>query len=363
MRDSKFHRRIERSAIHTGLSTGYDTVDEEGPGCWHSKACQLSLQTFCMKSTYRDPPMEQGKHGDAIRSVAIVGAGWTGRQIAGQMAAFGISVRLIDPHASALVASRDWILAQRSRFCAEGYWPQLDEQTLLARLAFESPSDPLRNQFEAPNWVPDLLLESVPEQASLKRRILKSYSAVLPASTIIASNSSYFTPSTFSSHVEVPERFAHFHFHVPVWKATIVDIASAPQTNQATQDRLIDLAQRIGQTPIVNRVENTGYVFNFLLKGLLQSSLQLLDRGVASPSEIDTAWCKGTGMPVGPFGIMDQIGLDIMQQTMSNARFVDGDDVWGPLLEHIKELVDQGNLGVKTGKGFFEYPDRQLPGG
>jgi 3-hydroxybutyryl-CoA dehydrogenase len=180
---------------------------------------------------------------------------------------------------------------------------------------------------------------------------------------MIASNSSYFTPSTFSPHIVAPERFAHFHFHVPIWRATIVDIASAPETGQETRDRLIDLAVRIGQTPIVNRVENTGYVFNFMLKGLLQSALQLFDRGVVSPDEIDLAWRKATGMPVGPFGIMDQIGLDIMQQTMSNARFVDGDEVWGPLLEHVKKLVDQGKLGVKTGSGFFEYPDKQLPGG
>ena len=298
-----------------------------------------------------------------VRRVAIVGAGWTGRQIAGQMAAFGVGVTLIDSARSALEASRDWILAQRPRFCAEGFWPEIGESLLDNRLRFAIPSDPLANQFDDPEGVPDLLLESVPEQASLKRRILKNYSMVLPPSTMIASNSSYFTPSTFSPHIVAPERFAHFHFHVPIWRATIVDIASAPETGQETRDRLIDLAVRIGQTPIVNRVENTGYVFNFMLKGLLQSALQLIDRGVASTTEIDLAWCKGTGMPVGPFGIMDQIGLDIMQQTMSNARFVDGDEVWGPLLEHVEKLVNQGKLGVKTGSGFFEYPDKQLPGG
>jgi 3-hydroxybutyryl-CoA dehydrogenase len=298
-----------------------------------------------------------------VRRVAIVGAGWTGRQIAGQMAAFGVGVTLIDSVRSALEASRDWILAQRPRFCAEGFWPEIGESLLDSRLRFAIPSDPLSKQFEDPEGVPDLLLESAPEQASLKRRILRNYSMVLPPSTMIASNSSYFTPSTFSPHIVAPERFAHFHFHVPIWRATIVDIASAPETGQETRDRLIDLAVRIGQTPIVNRVENTGYVFNFMLKGLLQSALQLFDRGVVSPDEIDLAWRKATGMPVGPFGIMDQIGLDIMQQTMSNARFVDGDEVWGPLLEHVKKLVDQGKLGVKTGSGFFEYPDKQLPGG
>ncbi|MFN9436507.1 MAG: 3-hydroxyacyl-CoA dehydrogenase NAD-binding domain-containing protein [Planctomycetota bacterium] len=298
-----------------------------------------------------------------VRNVAIVGAGWTGRQIAGQMAAFGISVTLLDSIPQALEASRAWILTQRIRFSAEGYWPNVDEATLLSRLSFVQATGPIGAEFQEPTKIPDLLLESVPEHVSLKRRILKGYSQVFPPSTLIASNSSYFTPSTFSEHVVAPERYAHFHFHVPIWKATIVDIASSPLTSDQTRARLVDLACRIGQTPIVNRVENTGYVFNWMLKSLLQSALQLLDRGVATPEEIELAWRKATGMPAGPFGIMDQIGLDVIHQTMSHARFVEGDASWGPLLDHVERLVQNGSLGVKSGRGFFEYPDHQLPGG
>lgn len=298
-----------------------------------------------------------------IQRVTIIGGGWTGRQIAGQMAAFGVSVLLMDPIREALESSRAWIVSNRSRFIAEGHWPASDEATFFERLQFrEAPKDP-RELIDNGSWAPDLLLESVPEQIALKRRVLKGYSEVLPPPTIIASNSSYFVPSMFADHIVSPERFAHFHFHVPIWKATIVDIASARQTDEPTRARLIEFATKIGQTPIVNRTENSGYVFNWMLKNLLQSALQLLDRGVASPEEIELAWKKATGMPAGPFGIMDQIGLDIIHQTMSHARFLEGDATWGPLLKRIESLVEKGNLGVKSGRGFFEYPDGKLPGG
>ena len=183
----------------------------------------------------------------------------------------------------------------------------------------------------------------------------KNLSEVFSADTILASNSSYFVPSTFSKHLRFPERYAHFHFHVPIWKATVVDVAAAPETNPSTLERLRDLALRIGQTPIVQRVESSGYLFNAMLKSVLQSALQLVHRGVGDPASVDLAWKKATGMPVGPFGIMDQIGLDILLQTMSNARFVDGDDAWLPLIALVEPLVQQGRLGVKSGEGFFKY--------
>lgn len=292
-----------------------------------------------------------------ISKVLIVGAGWTGRQIAGQMAAFGIQTHVVDPFPRALERSQAWILSQREGFCSVGYWPQCSEAELLERLAFSVCNE------HFPDIAPDLVLESIPEQVALKRRTLKRLSQQYAPPCLLVSNSSYFTPSTFSEHIVAPERFAHFHFHVPVWRSTIVDIAPGPKTSEDSVLRLVQFAKAIGQTPIWNRAENTGYVFNWMLKALLQSALQLLEKGVATPEEIDSAWKIATGMPAGPFGIMDQIGLDIMQQTMSHARFVEGDEQWSPLLAHLDPLVARGHLGVKTGQGFFEYPDHRLPGG
>jgi 3-hydroxybutyryl-CoA dehydrogenase len=289
----------------------------------------------------------------STQTIVIVGAGWTGRQIAGQMLAHGLCVLLCDPHEPALKSSKDWILEHLEPMADDGYWPKTSREQIAAQLKLSSIEALLAGASDLQNV--ELVLESVPEQAALKRRLLKQLSEVFSQDTILASNSSYFVPSTFSKHLQAPERYAHFHFHVPIWKATVVDVAAGPETAPQTLQRLRSLALRIGQTPIVQTVENSGYIFNAMLKSVLQSALQLLDRSVADPACIDLAWTKATGMPVGPFGIMDQIGLDLMLQTMSNARFVEGDQVWGPLIARIEPLVAQGHLGVKTGQGFFKY--------
>ena len=283
-----------------------------------------------------------------IQRALIIGAGWTGRQIAGQMASFGLDVTLVDNNSQALDVSRAWILDQRESFFEQGYWPDVSHEQLVNRIQLATDIDNLVGEF-------DLVLESVSEQFSLKRRIIKAYSERFQPPTIIASNSSYFTPSRLQPHVVAPERFANFHFHVPIWRATLVDIASGPMTDDATVQRLVVLAIRIGQTPLVQRIENPGYVFNWMLKALLQSALQLVDRKIAQPADIDMAWKKVTGMPIGPFGIMDQIGIDLIHQTMSHARFVDGDEEWQPLVDILRPYVDSHRLGVKTGQGFFDY--------
>ncbi len=283
-----------------------------------------------------------------IHRVLIVGAGWTGRQIGGQIASHGLHVTLVDSNAEALQMSRKWILNQRVPFFEQGYWPEVCHDLLASRIHTVSNIDEVSDNV-------DLVLESVSEQFSLKRRIIKSYSERFASPVIIASNSSYFTPSMMQPHCISPERFANFHFHVPVWRATLVDIASGSLTDDMTAQRLVLLANRIGQTPLVQRVENPGYVFNWMLKALLQSALQLVDRKVAEPADIDMAWKKVTGMTIGPFGIMDQIGVDLIHQTMSHARFVDGDEEWQPLVDILQPYVDSNRLGIKTGQGFFDY--------
>ena len=283
-----------------------------------------------------------------IQRVLIIGAGWTGRQIAGQMVAYGLDVSLVDNNMQALEDSRAWILDQRESFFEQGYWPDVSHEQLASRIHTATLIDAVAGEF-------DLVLESVSEQFSLKRRIIKAYSERFTSPTIIASNSSYFTPSMMQPHVVLPERFANLHFHVPIWRATLVDIASGPMTDDTTVQRLVVLAIRIGQTPLVQRIENPGYVFNWMLKALLQSALQLVDRKVAQPADIDMAWKIVTGMPIGPFGIMDQIGVDLIHQTMSHARFVDGDEEWQPLVDNLQPYVDSNRLGVKTGQGFFDY--------
>lgn len=285
----------------------------------------------------------------SIQTVMVVGAGWVGRQIVGQLAAHHVSVWWLDRSEDAMQSGLQWIESHCLDLARDGYWPNdLDKARLLSSI------HPIGSLDDYDGAI-DLVLETVTEQISIKRKVLQAASSRFPDETIIASNSSYFTPSMLERYVSAPGRFAHWHFHVPVWRTRLVDIASGTNTHPSVLLRLQSLSHRIGQKSLVQTVENPGYIFNWLLKSLLQSSLQLWTRGVATPDQIDLAWKQVTEMPLGPFGMMDQIGLDLIHQTMSAARFVDGDTVWQPLIDQLQPYIDTNRLGVKTGAGIYDY--------
>ena len=272
-----------------------------------------------------------------IQKVVVIGAGWVGRQIVGQCAAHGVSVWWVDKSEHALQSGIQWLGG------SESPWEKMVAPVVACRSLADTPDEI------------DLVIESVSEQISVKRQVFKEVSKRYDSHVIVASNSSYFTPSMLKRFVESPERFSHLHFHVPVWRTKLVDIASCDETSAEVLERLQSFAARIGQHALVQRVENPGYVFNWMLKSLLQSALQLKANGVASPEEIDFAWKQVTNMELGPFGIMDQIGIDLIHQTMSAGRFVDGDAVWQPLIDQLQPLIDANKLGVKTGEGFYKH--------
>jgi 3-hydroxybutyryl-CoA dehydrogenase len=295
--------------------------------------------------------------GQEIRTVLVIGAGWVGRQIVGQFVAHGLKVTWMDQSSDALRSGLEWIAQHRAEIQSANH--ATIQRAVGHRAVGDSCVTDVRTCTaigEAGATI-DLVLETVSEQISVKRKVLELASATYSSPTIIASNSSYFTPSILARFVKDTSRFANFHFHVPVWETKLVDIASSPQTSESTMDRLAELSIRVGQYPLVQRIENPGYVFNWMLRAVLQSALQLRAKDVASPEDIDFAWKKVTGMPLGPFGMMDQIGLDLVYQTMSAARFVDGDAVWQPLLDQLSPLISDGRLGVKAGGGFYKYGD------
>lgn len=295
-----------------------------------------------------DVARKQLNDSEKIRSALVVGAGWVGRQIVLQLSAFGIRTSWLDQSPAALENGLAWLKNQGDVIRTEQGWNiKIDgwEPEVLA----------INDLSCAPDNI-DLVIESVTEQSSAKRKVLSSVSKRFP-NAIITSNSSYFTPSVLERFVTDAERFAHFHFHVPVWKTKLVDIAACPATSAKTIIKLEELSLRIEQKPLVQLIENPGYVFNWMLKSLIQSSLQLVQRKVTTPENVDMAWKSVTGMVVGPFGMMDQIGLDLVYQTMAAGRFIDGDDVWCPLMELLDPYIQAGKLGVKTGSGFYCYQD------
>lgn len=269
----------------------------------------------------------------------------------------GIAVWIYDRDRSVREDAMTWIGLN-----APSYVPDTDP-TKAASAQIQSQVDsswqtlvsPLETLAEAPQSI-NTVLECVTEQVSIKRRVLKEISQRFGSPTIIASNSSYFVPSVLSRYVVDDSRYAHMHFHAPLYRSTIVDIVGCENTRVEVITCLQELAHAMGQQSLVLRCEHPGYVFNWMLQSLLRSALELAAQGVADPADIDRSWKAVSGMPVGPFAIMDEIGIDVIYQVLSNARWANPSPV---TIEHMLAIlrtpIDQGHLGVKTGQGFYKY--------
>lgn len=313
-----------------------------------------------------------------IQTVLIVGAGWVGRQIAARLATYGLDVQLLDRDPQVLEQAFSWLqrVANPPRTSENSATPRVSSgaspassamaENWLARVTAAGSlrelaqlQEQTQNQLGQSQF--DLAIECIPEQLSLKKRVLRQLSETLPPPTIIASNSSYFVPTLLQPYVHSPERYAHVHFHVPVLNDSVADIVGCDRTDPAVLDRLEEMVRRIGLEPLRLRREHPGYVFNWMLQALLKSALELVALDVVDPQDVDKSWKTVTGMPLGPFGIMDQIGLDVIEQVLANARWAEDMEVPPEkLLAILQAYTRQGHLGTKTRQGFYEY-DQDMP--
>lgn len=249
-----------------------------------------------------------------IKKIAVLGAGRCGRQILHCFSEAGYEV-------VAYEANEDFLAISRDSYDQEAF-PILST----------GERDGVRKT--QPIWTSslqtvatvDLVIESIVEDLSLKRDLIQKLTTVCANETILATNSSYFLPSSVFRGVQNPERIASLHFHLPPWFATAVDIMPTMRTSQSTLETLERLVLSIGLTPIRLLREYPGYIFNSLLHPLLVKSLELAQREVASPEIVDLAWRAVTGMPTGPFGMMQQIGTSTLSTILDRALTIYQDE-------------------------------------
>jgi len=283
-----------------------------------------------------------------IRHVLVVGAGTMGRQISLQCATHGYTVTLYDISPQALEAARVQLKEFAAHLMAWGRLSQQEADAALARITTTNNARKAAAQA-------DLVSESVPEDPKLKCKVFAQFNKLCPSHTIFTTNSSDLIPSLIAEKTGRPDKFAAFHFHQHVWEANVVDIMPHPGTSKATTGLIRAFAESIGQIPIVLKKEHPAYVFNTMLNALLGSALALAVNGIASVEEIDRAWMGVTKMIVGPFGILDTVGLDLAWKiTESGAKFT-GDKQLQEQADFLKQYIDKGWLGVKSGRGFYNY--------
>jgi 3-hydroxybutyryl-CoA dehydrogenase len=285
-----------------------------------------------------------------VRRVLVIGSGTMGLQIGLQAAIHGCQVVVQDTQPAALDAAPRRLRGYGEAPVAAGL---IDADRLERALAsIECVADPAA----AATGV-DLVCESVPEDPVLKGRVLGQFNELCPQRAVFTTNSSTLLPSMFAAATGRPDRFAALHFHIPVWSSNVVDVMPHPGTSAETTEFLLAFARRIGQIPIRLRKESFGYVFNALYTAINREALTLVTNGIASVEDVDRAWIGIMKMPIGPFGMLDGVGLDTVWHITDYWARQTGDPQTRANADFVRTYLDRGRLGVKTGSGFYQYPD------
>lgn len=287
---------------------------------------------------------------DDVRRVLVVGAGRMGAEVGLQCALFGYQTVLYDIAADKFPAALRQQTSLLDELVGLGRLSTSDAEATLGRIATTT-------DLESAAVEADVVSESAPEKLRVKRELFARLDELCPPRTVFTTNTSYLLPSRIAPATGRPEKFAALHFHPKVWLSNVVDVMPHPGTSQETIDLLSEFAVRIGQMPIVCRKENHGYVFNHMLLPVLRSAVTLAERGVASVEDIDRAWMGVMLTGIGPFGLLDNIGLDTARDVIAFWATILRDPEVKQAAEFLQKLIDEGRLGMKTGRGFYEYPN------
>ena len=291
-----------------------------------------------------------------IERVAVIGAGTMGRQIAALVAASGRGVRLFDADAAALAAAPNRIreevrtLPGLPQYAHHAFRlePPADPEALVERIAV---ADSLA---DAVSGV-DFAIEAVREDLETKRTLFAELDNLAPAA-ILSTNSSSIPSSQIASALTNPGRLLNTHFFAPVWSRPMVELMGCGETTPETMARAEAFARSLGIVVATVRGDSKGFIINRVWRAVKREALRVVDEGHAEPEDVDRLWMIFFGTPVGPFGVMDMVGLDVVADIETSYQRVATDPTDTPsAVLHAK--LAAGTLGEKSGVGFYRHPN------
>lgn len=283
-----------------------------------------------------------------IATVAIVGAGFMGAQLALHIAVRGYPVAVVDQSADALTRMRRAHEEELDRRSAAEVLSAEERAAVLARA--RATTDLGEGVGDA-----DLVIEAVPERLDLKRAVFAELDRVCPPRTILATNSSSIRVSRIENATGRADRVLNAHFYPPVWQRPMVELMRGTATSDETVGRVRQFARSIGMTPLLVRKESMGFLFNRVWRAIKRETLHLVDEGVATVDDVDRAWMIALGMPIGPFGLMDMVGLDVVLD-IEQVYYAESGEPRDSPPRLLTDKVAAGELGAKAGRGFYRYP-------
>ncbi|XP_063775217.1 hydroxyacyl-coenzyme A dehydrogenase, mitochondrial isoform X1 [Pseudophryne corroboree] len=288
----------------------------------------------------------------AIKHVTVIGGGLMGAGIAQVAAATGHTVVLVDQTEDILKKSAKSIEDSLKRVTKKMFAdkPEAASQFITKTLSnFSTSTDPAAVVHST-----DLVVEAIVENLEVKNELFKKLDKFAPEHAIFASNTSSLPITDIANSTTRQDRFGGLHFFNPVPMMKLVEIIKTPMTSQTTFDSLTDFSKALGKIPVSCK-DTPGFIVNRLLVPYLMESVRLYERGHASKEDIDVAMKLGAGYPMGPFELLDYVGLDTSKYIIDGWHQVDPENPLFAPSELLNKLVAEKKLGKKTGEGFYKY--------
>ncbi len=285
---------------------------------------------------------------DDIKTVGMAGAGSMGAGIAQVAAMAGLQVKVVDVSEGVWDRARKTIIKSLERIVKKGAMTEAEMEETLGRISFSTDVASLAGVL--------FIFEAVFEDITVKKELFAKLDAVCGDDTIYATNTSSISITEMAALVKNPANFVGMHFFNPVPMMKLVEVIPALQTAEATKGLALEMAKKIGKTAITCK-DTPGFVVNRLFVPYIIDAVRLLEEGVASAEDIDTAMKLGCNMPMGPLEFQDFAGVDIgyhviniFHDYMKQERFA------APGL--LRNMIKAGYVGRKAGKGFYDYSEQ-----
>lgn len=279
-------------------------------------------------------------------NVVIAGGGTLGSQIAYMSAYSGKNVTIWGRAEHSLESAKARVA--RWEKAVQAYFKSSDAQIADARKNLTYTTNLQEALKDA-----DLVIEALPESINVKKDFYEKFGQIADKKVVIASNSSTMLTSDLAKFVDRPEQFLNYHFANNIWRGNTAEIMPSAKTDPQLPATFVEFSHEIKMVPILINKEQPGYVLNSMLVPFLDSATDLWVNDIAQPQDIDKTWMIATGAPMGPFAIMDVVGMNTVYQINAAKKNPEAQKV----AQKIKAMIDNNQIGVESGAGFYTYPN------